>query len=131
MNRSTQRWRPSPVGDFKTDQSFRSLFDQLYGLVDACLLPPAANTAQLRMAAGVALVTGSEKQIVTGLVTVLYLVATLQSASALNEWVTGEVLTAPSGNISLYCWKPTGAGDTTPIASTTERTVHWMVWGTD
>lgn len=151
MKRSDNRWRPSPFGAStwprnqvekeaalqalldqmpKLDQSVRALFDQLYGLVDGCLLPPEDNTDKLRVAAGSQAVTGSQKQIVSGLTSVLYLVASLQSAAALNEWVTCEVLTVPAGNFNLYVWKPTAAGDTTPIASTTGRVVHWFAWGT-
>ena len=73
-------------------------------------------------------VTGSLSSVATGLSAVAQVVATVQSSTAINEWAT--VTLNADGTFNIFVWKPTAAGDTTPIASTTARTVLWAAQGT-
>lgn len=125
MATSTEkRWRPSPFLDRQLDLAMRTLFDQVYTLDDNTV---QGVTKGIRVTSGVELVTGSKKGIATGLTTVSNVQVSLRSATALNEWVTFDIRTG--GVLDLYVWRPTGVADTTPIASTTQRTVHWSCVG--
>lgn len=101
--------------------AMRVAYDQLYALDDD---RPIEAGGRVRW--GKAKVTGSELAIDTGLTTIESAQANIQSSAALNEWVT---LTFTKGLLSIYIWKPTAAGDTTPIAGTVERVILWSVQG--
>jgi len=77
-------------------------------------------------------VMGSKLGVATGLTSVVRVVAMINSdGAALNEIVSARPAKAgPNGAIDLFVWKPTAAGNTTPIASTTARNVEWWVMGT-
>lgn len=74
-------------------------------------------------------VTGSSLAIMTGLSAVTNVVACIDSSTATNVIVTAS-LSSKAGCIDLRCWKPTAAGDTTPIAATSAVTVRWFARGT-
>jgi hypothetical protein len=79
---------------------------------------------------GQTVVTGSQLSIPTGLLTVTAVTATIDNgATAHNFWVSAVISQQP-GCIDIYVWKPTAAGNTTPIACTSAVTVRWSVRGT-
>lgn len=126
-------WRPGSFIDLETEQQGREL-DLAFRVAYDSLTQNESNSLQnpsgqdLRVTWGSALVTGSLTRIATDLATVVEVTASIDSDSAINENVT--VALGDEGEISLFVWKPTGAGDTTPIASTTERRVRWVATGT-
>lgn len=125
----TKRFRPKAFSDPELDIAFKVAYDQLYTLNDSAVLSVGVNNSGL--ASGVAKVTGSQNGIATGLATVTNVVVSLDSGgSPLNEWVNGNPTTRQAGKIDIQVWKPTAAGNNTPIASTTERTVRWLAFGT-
>jgi hypothetical protein len=74
-------------------------------------------------------VTGSKLRIVTGLTKVLHVVASIAGAAATNQWVTVQVTPSDKSKIDVFVWKPTAAGDNTPIASTSAIVVKWFCTG--
>lgn len=121
-----RRWRPGSFDDKEVDFAFRTAFDGLArNEADALQNPSGQN---MRATWGSATVTGSLTGIATDLATVAQVIASIDSSAAINEIVT--VALGDEGQISLFVWKPTAAGDTTPIASTTARTVRWFAAGT-
>ena len=126
MARETKRWRPPPTGNVERDNALKLAFDSVYSLENIAVLGVETG---ITIASGTSKVTGSEKEIATGLSEVVRVVACLEIATAVNEWVTAEPSPTLVGGVDLYAWKPTAAGDTTPIASTTERDVAWIAWG--
>jgi len=65
----------------------------------------------------------------TGLTTIVAFTATLQGASAPALSTSVLTVTVSGGTASVYAWKPTGAGDTTLIASTGTETFQWVAIG--
>lgn len=92
------------------------------------------NTATLQamMAcrqSGSALVTGSIKNIPTGLSQVAQVQGSIDNgATAHNFWVSVVKGSTP-GAVDIYVWQPTAAGNNTPIACTTPVTVRWIADG--
>jgi len=130
---STRRWRPptlkgpSEINRDALDLALKTAFDNTYGLELQAILGVAAGQG---LASSSTKVTGSKNGIATGLDTVVNVVASIDNGvSALNEWVSARPSPNTKGAIDLFVWKPTAAGDTTPIASTTERTVRWIATG--
>lgn len=126
-------WRPGSFVNVPPEQqgkeidlAFRVAFDSLAQNESKGLQNPSGQ--DLRVTWGSSSVTGSLTRISTGLAAVVQVVASLDSAAAINEIVT--VALGDEGEIALFVWKPTAAGDTTPIASTTARTVRWIAVGT-
>lgn len=126
-------WRPGSFVSIEAEQqgreldlAFRVAFDGLTQNESNALQNPSGQN--LRVTWGNSSVTGSLTRISTGLATVLQVTASLDSDVAINESVT--VTLGDEGEMSLFVWKPTAAGDTTPIASTTQRTVRWIAVGT-
>lgn len=74
--------------------------------------------------------------VVTGLTTVVAVVATLDADPGLDPLLvtasTGNQAGAPAaGSIYIKTWKPTAANDVTPIAATTfGKKVNWIAIGT-
>ena len=71
--------------------------------------------------------------ITTGLSTVVSSVVTLSgsSAPALSTSVLSSANTNyATGALAVYAWKPTGAGDTTLVASTGTESFNWIAVGT-
>jgi hypothetical protein len=91
--------------------------------------------ASYKIARGVATITGSG-DVVTGLTTVVAVVAMLQDDASLTNGttVTGTIGdqagTPAAGSVTLKVWKPTANIDTTPIASAAAVAVNWIAVGT-
>jgi hypothetical protein len=126
------RWRPPSLLDFHTqilqnpEQASRDL--------DTSIQRAYANDSQLEsMIActqfGQTTVTGSSLSIPTGLTSVSQVTATIdQGATAHNFTISASPSQQP-GCIDIYVWKPTAAGNNTPIACTTPVIVRWSVRG--
>lgn len=130
--RNAGRWRPASFLNFhkqlviNPEAASREL-DQTLQLADQKAQGIERQISAFKF--GSQSVTGSLKGVVTGLKSVAQVVVSIDNGStALNEWATAT-LSATSGAIDIYVWKPTAAGDTTPIASTTARTVRWFAQG--
>lgn len=87
----------------------------------------------LALARGVSSITGTG-DVVTGLKSVVAVIATLQDDAALTgNLVTatvGDQATAPvAGSVTLKVWKPTATGDSSPIAATAAKNVNWIALG--
>jgi len=84
-----------------------------------------------KMARGVTSVTGSETDLDTGLAQVEDVVVSIKQSAApgldiaLVTWALGTA----SGQINLYCWKPTAVADCTLIAATVAVDVEWIAIG--
>ena len=127
------RWRPESLLNFHHDivrnpeQASRSL--------DRAIQLAYQNDSQLEnMIActqfGKSVVTGKLLSIPTGLNVVTQVTAVIDNgAVAHNLWPSATISQQP-GCIDIYIWKPTAAGDTTPIAATAAVTVRWSVRGT-
>jgi predicted RecA/RadA family phage recombinase len=89
----------------------------------------------LRQAGGQHTTVTAADTIVTGLTTVLGVVATLDSDPVDDpEWVSatiGDQAGAPAaGSIIVKTWKNTGGTDPTPAAATSfSKKVNWLAWG--
>lgn len=94
---------------------------------------PAGVAAGYKVARGeAALDGGNPTPIATGLATVIAFVATLKgtAAPALGTSVLTANIAGAAGNVDVYAWKPTGAGDTTLVASTGTESFYWTAVGT-
>lgn len=98
----------------------------------------AGVAAGYKIARGVASITGSGT-VVTGLATVVAVVASLQDDASVDAYpgvtaTIGDQAGAPAaGSVILSVWKPTtggAAGDPTPIAATAAKSVNWVAIGT-
>jgi predicted RecA/RadA family phage recombinase len=91
--------------------------------------------AGLRMSAGQLTTVTAADTVVTGLTTVLGVVATLDSDPGddpmLVSATIGDQAGAPAaGSIIVKTWKNTGGTDPTPVAATTfSKKVNWHAWG--
>lgn len=126
-NTQLKRYRPGKFADPELDIAIKTAYDQIYTVGDQSIAGVQNNQG---LASGVTTVTGSQNGIATGLATVTNIVASIDSEGvALNEWVNPRPTPNAPGLIDLYVWKPTAAGDNTPIASTTPRLVRWIAIG--
>jgi hypothetical protein len=118
----------------EADRGFSRIYQAHTQLQSQAIVTPVVNGAYLGFTGyhGSTTVTGSKLGVATGLTTVTRVVAMINSDGLpLNELVTARPAKAgPDGAIDLFVWKPTAAGDTTPIASTTAQNVEWWVMGT-
>jgi hypothetical protein len=93
-------------------------------------LDPANMPVGLSVVAGVTALDGTNPTpIVTGLTTVVGFALTIAESGAPGlgtSVVTGVIA---NGTINVTAWKPTGAGDTTLIASTGTEDVSWVAVG--
>lgn len=86
-----------------------------------------------KIARGSAVLDGSNPTpIATGLATVISFVATQNRTTApgLNTSLLTADIAGAAGNVNVYGWKPTGAGDATLIASTGTESFYWIAVGT-
>lgn len=105
--------------------------DKTSALAAAVAAPAAGAAAGYRIARGEAALDGSNPtSIAHGLTTVIAFVATLKGTAA--PGLGTSVLTANinGANVDVYAWKPTGAGDTTLVASTGTESFYWVAIGT-
>lgn len=129
---TTKRYRPAVYKDPQLDLDLKTIFDQVYSLDDSALqaVDNVKDDSDQALASGVSKITGSQNGIATGLSTVTNVTVSLDSGGTpLNEWVTGNPNSRQAGKIDIQVWKPTASNDTTPIASTTARTVRWFAFG--
>lgn len=89
----------------------------------------AGLSAGLTIAAGDEAVTGTA-DVVTGLDTITFAVAVLKDAPSTGGLWVQAVAAATAGTLTLNVFKPTAAGDCTPIAATAEKNVTWLALGT-
>lgn len=113
--------------------AFKALLSQ--ATTGPTALAVAGVAAGYKLARGVATITGSG-DVVTGLATVVAVVAMMQADASLTNGITvtgtiGNQAGAPAaGSVTLKVWKPTGSGDVTPIASAAAVAVNWLAIGT-
>lgn len=97
---------------------------------------PAAVAAGYKVARGQATTASASDTIVSGLATVVAVVASLDSDPVDDpEWVSasiGDQAGSPAaGSFLLKTWKNTGGTDPTPAAATTfSKKVNWLAIGT-
>lgn len=90
--------------------------------------------SKLMPAYGVASITGSG-DVVTGLKTVVAVIATMASDASLTNGTTvtatigDQAGTPAAGSVTLKVWKPTASGDCTPVASAAAVNVNWVALG--
>lgn len=125
-------WRPESFVDFH--HRLRTNPDQLSRALDQAIRQAHNGLAMLNSMiacrqSGSAKVTGSVKNIPTGLSSVRQVQASIDNgATAHNFWVSAVISQTP-GAVDLYVWQPTAANNTTPIAATTAVTVRWIADG--
>jgi hypothetical protein len=75
---------------------------------------------------------GNPTPVATGLATVIAFVAMLKGSAApgVGTSVLTSDIAGAAGNVNVYAWKVTGAGDTTLIASTGTESFYWVAIGT-
>lgn len=89
----------------------------------------AGHDLVLMGAAGVALDGSNPTPVTTGLSSIIASGVELEGASAPALSTSVLTHTRSGGTLSVYAWKPTGAGDTTLIASTGTETFSWWAIG--
>lgn len=112
----------------EVDRALPRLYDSHAELHATAIKSPVYGQT-FAVKSGEATVTGSLLRIQTGLTKVNHVVVSLVTATASNVTVTGTPSSSPPGAIDIFCWKPTAAGNTTPIADTVAQTVHWWATG--
>lgn len=92
---------------------------------------PAGVAAGYKIARGTVALDGTNPTpVATGLTSVVACTASISSTAA-PGLSTSTITVGISGTtLNLYGWKPTGAGDTTLIASTGTDSIHWHCVGT-
>lgn len=113
--------------EYELDRGFSIIYDSHAKLIQQAVTGPGGTG--FMATSGEVTVTGSKLRIVTGLTKVLHVVASIAGAAATNQWVTAQVTPANKSQIDVFVWKPTAAGDNTPIASTTATVVKWFCTG--
>lgn len=97
---------------------------------------PVGVAAGYKIARGQATTVAASDTIVTGLTTVVSVVASLESAPVIgcdraSASIGDQAGTPAAGSILVQTWKPTATGDATPIAATTfTKKVNWIAIGT-
>lgn len=116
----------------------RAMFFARFGLdkgIGGALNPLAGIGAGYRIARGQATTATASDTVVTGLTTVVAVVASLDSAPVIGcdrgTGSIGDQAGSPAaGSILIQTWKPTATGDATPIAATTfSKKVNWIAIG--
>ncbi|MDP3064118.1 MAG: hypothetical protein Q8O40_13045 [Chloroflexota bacterium] len=86
--------------------------------------------AEYRVARDTRAMGAASEEFATGLTTVVAATATLREDPALTGYWVTALESATPGSIILKIWKPTGAADVSPLASTTFGDVDWVAVGT-
>ncbi len=93
--------------------------------------PVIGVAAGYKVARGSTSVTGlTGGDITTGLTTVVGVSAVLGEDAALSGNLVTCAITGGAGHILAKVWKPTAAGDCTPILATAAKVVNWVAIGT-
>lgn len=107
--------------------------DKRAALAAAVSTPTAGVAAGYKIARGETALDGSNATpVATGLATVIAFVAMLKGTAApgLGTCCLTSNIAGAAGNVDVYAWKPTGAGDCTLIASTGTESFYWVAIGT-
>lgn len=113
------------------DKWLPRIYDAHSTLDETAIKGPLVRGGGFAVNTGAETVTGSKTGIASGLSSVSRVIASIDNgAVATNLTVTARVTPTDASKIDLYVWKPTAAGDTTPIAATSPVSVHWWVSGT-
>ena len=127
MANTIKRYRPSSYPDPQLNLDMKTAYDQLSSLSDSAVFALESNQA---LASGSTTVTGTQNRIDTGLGSVANVTVSLDTGgSPVNEWPTATPTPNANGLINIAVYKPTAAGNNTPIASTTPRLVRWFAFG--
>lgn len=122
-------WRPRRFADEETDVAIQRIYSSHYALEGGAVQGIGTNGGY-KQVPGTTSVKGSKTGIATGLSRVDHVTAVIDAGStAVNEWLSVRPSPSLLGAIDIYVWKPTAAGDNTPVASTTSRTVRWLATG--
>jgi len=127
------RWRPESMLNFH--QQLQRSPEQASRALDFNIQQAYKNDSQLENMIsctqfGNTVVTGSQKSIPTGLLTVTQVTAVIDNGVTPHNFWPSATLSQQPGCIDLAVFKPTAAGDNTPILATTAVTVRWSVRGT-
>lgn len=92
---------------------------------------PETSSSNQKLAQGIQTTVAASDSIPTGLRTVDSAVASMQDDPVIGAaYATAQPDTNIPGNILIKTFKPTAAGDATPIAATTfSKKVSWMAFG--
>lgn len=98
-------------------------------------LTAAGAVSTLRFAAGQATTASASDTIVTGLTTVVGVIATYDTDPAdanmqVSASIGDQAGTPAAGSILLKTWKHDGTDPTPVAASTFSKKVNWLAWGT-
>lgn len=102
----------------------------LAAAVENAVVGVAAGYKIARSAAPVALDGSNPTSVAHGLTTCLAVFVQLVGSAAPGLGTSVLTPVINGANIDVYAWKPTGAGDTTLIASTGTETFNWFAVGT-
>ena len=109
-----KRYRPSSYDNPQLNLDMKTAYDQIYSLNDSAIFSLQIDQA---LASGSVMVTGSTNRVVTGLAIVANVVVSLDTGgSPVNEWVVARPTPNAKGLIDIAVFKPTAAGNNTPIA---------------
>ena len=94
------------------------------------VIGPAAGYKIARSAAPVALDGSNPTTVASGLTTIVAAGVSFSGTAAPGLSTSTLAVAINSTNLDVYAWKPTGAGDTTLVASTGTESFHWWAIGT-
>jgi len=125
-----QRYRPGPTADAEADLGMKTAHDRVDTLEQTRpSVPDLLNGS--KMSSGAIQVTGTMKGVATGLSTLSNVIVSVDSgATPHNLTVSATPSTTQPGTFDVAVFKPTAAGNTTPILNTVPATVRWHAWGT-
>jgi hypothetical protein len=129
-NRPGDRWRPGPFQDPEIDLAIKTSFDNVYGLEHTSTQTPDSINGS-SVSSGALSVTGSVKAVATGLSTLSNIIVSIDSAGVPhNLTVSATPSVSIPGTFDVAVFKPTAAGNNTPILNTVPTVVRWHAWGT-
>lgn len=138
---SQQKPPTTGPGSFRAQspQSFRDLSDAAnwqqraftaHSTLDATAVKGPTTGGGFAVNSGSSTVTGSLLGITSGLSTVDHVVVSLDNGSTpTNAVPTATVNSTDSSKIDIFVWRPTSAGDNTPVPTTSPHVVKWWVTG--
>src|SRR5882724_7381601 len=86
--------------------------------LDATAIKGPSTGINFAMNTGRSSVTGELDGIASGLSTIASIMVSIDNATPVNYWVTSRVSPLDVSKLDIFVWKPTAAGDTTPIPAT-------------
>ena len=113
-----------------TDKNMQRIYTA-HQTLDGTAIKAGTRGAGFAANSGSESVTGSKLGIASGLTLVEHVVVSIDNgATATNFWVTARVTPTNFATFDIFVWKPTAAGNNTPIAATTPVVVKWWCTGT-